>query len=237
MSDRRFNEEEVATIFQLATEAQQSPQPRLPSGEGLTLAELQEIGRQVGIPPELVIQAAASLGQVGVSTSRRLLGLPIGVGRTIELERKLSEEEWERLVVDLRETFDARGRVRREGSFREWSNGNLQALVEPTANGDRIRLRTVKGDARAWIRGGFVTLGIAAAMAMVGLAGSSSHHYLTMAGEIAVLAAGQFAIGAIRLPGWARLRRKQMEEISGRLPLGLTSLRSQNPRDAEASPR
>ena len=37
--------------------------------------------------------------------------------------------------------------------------------------------------------------------------------------ETVRIAAGQFAIGAIRLPGWARLRRKQMEEISGRLPL------------------
>ena len=60
MSDRRFNEEEVAAIFQQATgdEAQHAPQRQLPSGEGLTLAELQEIGRQVGIPPELVVQAA-----------------------------------------------------------------------------------------------------------------------------------------------------------------------------------
>jgi hypothetical protein len=237
MSDRRFNEEEVAAIFQQATEAQHAPQRQLPSGEGLTLAELQEIGRQVGIPPELVVQAAASLGQVGSATSRRFLGLSIGVGRTIEVDRKLSEDEWERLVVDLRETFDARGIVRREGSFREWTNGNLQALVEPTANGDRIRLRTIKGDALAWIRGGFVTLGIAAVTAIAGLLGGSNHHYLTWAVEIVVIAAGQFAIGAIRLPGWARLRRRQMEEISGRLPLGLTTLPSQDSRDAEVRPR
>jgi hypothetical protein len=236
MSDRRFNEEEVAAIFQHATEAQQSPQRQLPSGDGLTLAELQEIGRQIGLPPELVVQAAAAYGQVGSATTRRLLGLPIGVGRTIEFDRKLSEDEWERLVVDLRETFDARGTVRREGSFREWINGNLQVLVEPTANGDRIRFRTVKGDARAWIRGGVVTLGIAAVTAIAGMVGVSNHHYLTWAVEIAVIAAGQFAIGAIQLPDWARVRRKQMEEISGRLPLGPASLPTQNSRDAEVRP-
>jgi hypothetical protein len=237
MSDRRFSEEEVAAIFKQATEAQQTPQGQLPSGDGLTLAELQDIGRQIGIAPELVVRAAASFGQVGDSTSRRFLGLPIGVGRTIELDRKLSDDEWERLVVDLRQTFDARGIVKRDGSFREWTNGNLQALLEPTANGDRIRLRTVKGDARAWIRGGFVTLGIAAVTAIAGLVGGPSQPYLTWAAGIVVLAAGQFAIGAIRVPGWARLRRKQMEEISGRLPLGLTSLPSQNLRDAEVRPR
>jgi len=236
MSDRRFNEEEVAAIFQHATEAQQSPQRQLPSGDGLTLAEIQEIGRQIGLAPELVIQAAAAYGQVGSATTRRLLGLPIGVGRTIEFDRRLSEDEWERLVLDLRETFDARGIVRREGSFREWANGNLQALLEPSGNGDRIRLRTVKGDARAWIRGGLVTLGIAAVTTIAGLVSGTNHHYLTWAVEMVVIAAGQFVIGAIRVPGWARLRRKQMEEISGRLPLGLTSLQSQASRDAEVGP-
>jgi len=39
MTDRRFNEEEVAAIFKQATEAQQTPQRQLPSGDGLTLAE------------------------------------------------------------------------------------------------------------------------------------------------------------------------------------------------------
>jgi hypothetical protein len=226
MTDRRFNEEEVAAIFKQATEAQQPPQRQLPSGEGLTLAELQEIGRQVGIAPELVVQAAASLSRVGSPTSRRLLGLPIGVGRTIELDRKLSEDEWERLVVDLRETFDARGTARQEGSFRQWTNGNLQVLLEPTANGDRIRFLTVNGAARAWMMGARVTLGVATVAAIAAMVGAANNHYLPLAVGMAAIAAGQFTIGAIRLPGWARLRRKQMEEISGRLTLGLTSLPS-----------
>ena len=94
MSDRRFNEEEVAAIFQHATEAQQSPQRQLPSGDGLTLAEIQEIGRQIGLAPELVIQAAAAYGQVGRAITRSLLGLPIGVGRMIEFDRRLSDSCW-----------------------------------------------------------------------------------------------------------------------------------------------
>ena len=80
------------------------------------------------------------------------------------------------------------------------------------------------------------TLGIAAVTTIAGLVSGTNHHYLTWAVEMVVIAAGQFAIGAIRVPGWARLRRKQMEEISGRLPLGLTSLQSQASRDAEVGP-
>ena len=114
MSDRRFNDDEVAAIFAKATDEQQSSQRQLPSSEGLTLAQLQAIGREAGISPERVAQAAFELDHAGNSTSLRFLGLPLGVGRTVELGRRLSEEEWEQLVVDLRETFDARGTVRQE---------------------------------------------------------------------------------------------------------------------------
>lgn len=216
MTDRRFSEDEVAAIFKEATEAQPAAQCQLPSGEGLTLAEIQEIGKQVGIAPELVIRAAASLAAAGTEDSRTLLGLTVGVGRTIELDRTLTDDEWERLVVDLRETFDARGTMTRDGSLRQWTNGSLQVLLEPTASGQRIRLRTVKESARAWIRGGSI-LSVVAAIVALSASVSGSHNNMVIAADIAALAAGQFAIGAMQLPGWVRLRRKQMTEIAQRM--------------------
>src|SRR5437762_10487579 len=102
MSERRFNEEEVAAIFRQASEAQnQTSEGRLPSGEGLTVTELAEIGRQVGISSDLITQAAQVIERGGNATSRQFLGFPIGVGQTVDLGRKLSDEEWERLVVDI----------------------------------------------------------------------------------------------------------------------------------------
>jgi len=229
MTDRRFNEDEVAEIFRQATEAQQqTPQRQLPSGEGLTLPEIQEIGQQVGISPELVVRAAASLTAAGSQTSRSLFGFTIGVGRTIELDRKLTEDEWEQLVVDLRETFDARGAVRQDGSFRQWTNGNLQVLLEPTPNGQRIRFRTVKANSRALIMGGLLTAGLAAAFGVVGLTGGS-HSNLVIAANMAAISIGEIAIGALQLPRWARLRRKQMEEVAQRLATAQSLLPSKTP--------
>src|SRR5574341_837496 len=148
MTERRYSEEEVAQIIQRAAENQQSTKHQFAMAEGLTLAELQEIGLDVGISPELVRVAAKYLDATGRRDSRRWFGLPIGVSRTIELDRRLSQSEWERLVIDLRETFDAPGTVRSDGNFKQWTNGNLQALVEPVGTGDRVRLRTVKDDAQ-----------------------------------------------------------------------------------------
>ena len=64
----------------------------------------------------------------------------------------LPQEEWERLVVDLRETFDARGHVTSQGTLRQWT----------------IRRRR------------------------------------------------NVPVSALRLPRWARTRRRQMEAVAAR---------------------
>lgn len=145
MIDRRYDDDEVAEIFRKAAEGPQSLPRQAARNEGMTLAELQDIGREVGISPEAVEGAARSLELRPRGAVRQFLGLPIGVGRTIALDRRLSEAEWERLVVELREVFHARGTVSSNGSFRQWTNGNLQALLEPMGNGHCLRLTTTRG--------------------------------------------------------------------------------------------
>jgi hypothetical protein len=147
------------------------------------------------------------------------MGLPIGVGRTVEFDRPLSDSDWERLVADLRTTFDARGTVRYDGPFRQWTNGNLQALVEPTPNGHRLRLQTMKGDSRALMTAGGVVLGGAAAtlIAVAATGSLTNPGTATGVGFMALMGLGMFAAGALRVPGWARRRRAQIEAVIARL--------------------
>jgi len=219
MNERRFNEAEVAAIFQRASEAQHTTQAQLPSGQGLTLSELRQIAREVGISPELVEQASVAVERAGTPTSRKFLGLPIGVGRNIDLGRKISDEEWERIVVDLRQTFDARGKVRQDGSLRQWTNGNLQALLEPTATGHQLRLKTVKGDAQAFMIAGasLVVVGAGGLIASLVQGATGDVGALSALGSSLAWGAGFIAAGSLRLPSWARTREKQMREIAERL--------------------
>ena len=62
--------------------------------DGLTLADPQEIGREVGISPDAVAKAANALDLRGRVVSRTFLGLPIGVERTVALNRWLTDAEW-----------------------------------------------------------------------------------------------------------------------------------------------
>jgi hypothetical protein len=85
MADRRYDDKEIAAIFRAATEGSQSPQREVSREEGLTLADLQAIGREVGISPDAVAQAAQALDIRHGAASRTFLGLPIGVARTVNL--------------------------------------------------------------------------------------------------------------------------------------------------------
>jgi len=219
MAERRFNEDEVAAIFARATEAAQTTRNQMtpaPS-QGMTLAELEDIGREVGIAPELVRQAARTIDQRGSEVSRRFLGVPVGVGATVDLDRKLSEKDWEVLVSDLRQTFDATGLVRADGTLRQWRNGNLQASLEPTESGQRLRLRTFRSDASVFMMGGLGVLGLAGVMGISLAVGATGNLSVAKVTQIAILGAAIFSIGAVMVPAWARRRRQQMDEVIGRL--------------------
>lgn len=219
MSERQYNEDEAAAIFERASETEHSALPASREGRGMTLAALQDIGREVGISPESIALAARSLDQTGQLVSRKFMGLPIGVGRTVDFGHPLSDSDWEGLVADLRTTFEARGTVRYDGPFRQWTNGNLQALVEPTSHGHRLRLQTVKGDSRALMTGGSVVLGGAAAtwIALAVAGGLGNPGTATGIGIMALMGLGMFAAGALRVSGWARRRRTQIDAIIARL--------------------
>lgn len=220
MPERRYSDDEVAAIFERATKSQaglqRQQQTHAPS-QGMTLSELQTIGRDVGLPAELVANAAREIDLAGRSTERKYVGLTIGVGRTIELPRRLTDHEWERVVADLRETFDARGTVRSEGSTRMWQNGNLQVMLEPSATGHRLRMRTVKGDARGYLAGGIgMILAGAIAVTFDAMTGTVDPDLLSTIGILGAGGTAMIAAGALRLPSWSKTRKRQMEDIAAR---------------------
>jgi len=223
MTDRRYSDDEVSEIFARASETEQETRRLVPTREGLTLTELQQIGREAGIAPELVAQAARSLDQPQQPAAPVFLGLPIGAARTVRLERRMTDEEWERLVVDLRETFEARGVVRSEGSLRQWSNGNLQVLLEPDGDAQRVRFRTVRGNSRAMMFLGLGLVGASAATFLAAVLTGSvpAGEAIARVGSLAFAGAGAFALGAIPLPRWARLRKQQMDDLADRLMASL----------------
>lgn len=231
MAERHYNDEEVAAIFRAATEGSESRALPDARTDGLTLRDLQAIGREVGISPNAISHAALSLDRPN-EPAHTFLGLPVGVGRTVALNRPLTDAEWDLLVVELRQVFRARGIVRTEGSLREWSNGNLHALLEPTGTGYQLRLGTFKGDARPSVALGGLMLGMSAVMSvMVAGSGRLADAALGIL-AFASIGAAFVANGTLRLPSWARRRQEQIDGVVERL-----ALKTQNEREALPTPR
>ncbi|HEY0016579.1 MAG TPA: hypothetical protein VGC13_09685 [Longimicrobium sp.] len=215
--ERTYGEEEVAEIFKAAAAArQEAGSTALAPAAGFTLAELQSIGGEVGLAPERVAQAAAAVDLRRGAVRRTDLGMPVSVGRTVDLPRAPTELEWEMLVGDLRETFGARGRVGSRGDVREWTNGNLHAYVEPTATGYRLRLGTTRGSAMAGNRMGAAGL-VMALITLVVLAMTGALPEAILGPMlIALMGGGSLAWNAVSLPGWAQRREAQMEAVAVR---------------------
>jgi hypothetical protein len=217
MTERRYNDTEISAIFAKAVEGPQPAALQAARDQGLTLAELQQIGREVGLSPETVAHAARTFDTEPLVEVRRFLGMPIGVDRIVTLDRWMTEAEWEHLVVRLREVFRARGRVSAHGNFRQWTNGNLQALLEPTPTGHRLRLTTTKGSARSGIGAGAVAIitggVVAAAGAAAGHLAAATPGIMTMV----LMGTAMIAYSVLPLRSWAEERGRQMDEIINRL--------------------
>ena len=214
--ERRYQDDEVAEIFEAASVPEVSRGDG-PSKNGLTLTELQAIGREVGIAPERIAEAASSLARRQPTVPRRTeLGMPMSAGHVVELPRALTDREWALVVADLRETFGARGKESSQGDTRQWTNSNLHAFVEPTRTGYRLRLGTTKGDGLALNRmGGFaIAMGVVTGLAPL-LSGNPAAALPSVV-ALGGVGAGALVFNAIRLPRWARLREQQMKDVAER---------------------
>ncbi len=221
MADRRFDDDEVAHI--LAAASIESARGAIdgpdvsPRASGLSLSELQAVGAEVGITAEAIARAAERVrrGEL-VATQRRIVaGLPVAVSRTIHFARPVSELEWDRIVVALRETFEARGVVERQGSVREWRNGHLRAVLERTENGDQLRLATRRGDAGFFVRTGasLLTLSVVLGGMSAFSNAAEARNLVVPSVLLGLLGVAALARNVLVLPVWARQRAAQMESL------------------------
>jgi len=212
MAARRYTEQEVRKILELATSDRGVSAPASPAS-GLTLTEIQSIGAEVGIDSALVARAAAALDDHPDIQTREVLGVPFATGMALALPRALTEEEWDQLVAELRSTFRATGRVRSEGSYKEWRNGNLHAAVERAPSGYRFRISTRKGNAAPVA--GLGALGVVAA----GITWLTHFEFIVGSTLLPPLLFGlggvtALAANAVRLPLWAQRRQEQMQHVA-----------------------
>ena len=98
---------------------------------------------------------------------------------------------------------------------REWTNGNLHAVLEQTEAGHRLRLGTHKGNATEVTAIGAIFLVMALILVAIMAIGKTGVA-LILPALFALTGGGSLAWNFLRLPRWADERERQMEHIAGR---------------------
>ena len=139
---QRFTAEEAQRVFARAA-ARQHTHASPP--DGLTLPELQAIGREAGLDPAHVAAVVAE-GNAETETQTTWHGVPVGITRTRLLPDRVSDAEWERIVDVLRSHYNQPGTAQQIGRRREWTTAAGSAAhrvtVEPRDDGDLVRIQT-----------------------------------------------------------------------------------------------
>jgi len=215
--ERRYREDEIQEIFERAASKEARGLPAPAHEDGLTLSDLQDIGRQVGLEPLRIAEAATLLDtRPEILPRRTFWGVPVSVGQIVELERAPTDREWQLLVAEIRQTFGARGQLSEAGGLREWSNGNLHICVEPTEAGHRLRMGTVKGNAASVAAMGAVGLGMGIVFLISLFADGKLAKGFFLPAVFMLMGGAGLVSTVVGLPRWAREREDQMKHIASR---------------------
>lgn len=188
--------------------------------DGLTLAELAQIGEEAGISVDAIRRASASLdvsapdsGSVGAS-----IGIPLSVARTANLDSAFSDGDWDRLVADLEQTFRVTGRTRRYGAVREWKGDEVTVIVEPSQSGHRLNIRAVDHAGKVGLIGGaiFLAMGLFFTLLVVAKAGSPDLAKILFTSMFSVVGLGGMGYSAYRGRSWNARINRDIEAIAVR---------------------
>ena len=145
----RFSEEEARQIFARAAERQHADDA---APAGLSLAELQEIGKAAGLDPAHVAAAVAEVqGGAGRSAAppATFLGVDVEPRASRVLPAEVTDAVWGRMVGRLRPTFKTIGVTSKVGAVREWQGtnergglSNLRMTAAAVEGGTLVTLET-----------------------------------------------------------------------------------------------
>lgn len=126
LDERRFSDREVREILEKAVKRTPADSRALTTGEGLSLTDLKAIGKEVGISPNRLEEAARSVSEVGANPSNKMLGGPTVVRFGRKIDSEFDPEETPELLSLIRRSMGNKGEVEEIRGSVEWrSNTEL----------------------------------------------------------------------------------------------------------------
>lgn len=144
IEERTFTDREVREILKRAVE--DGPTEALSSRRGLSLAELKSIGREVGIDPARLEDAARAVTQNDEPLSNPIVGVPIVVRYNQTVDGELDATRTVAVLSVIRRIMGHHGEVSEVSGSLEWrtKGGAVDRLVSVSSHG---RTTTIEASA------------------------------------------------------------------------------------------
>lgn len=126
-----YSEKEIGTILKRAAELSMSEAAS--NAGGLSLEELQQIGREAGLDPDLILKAASELERHTPPREKNLFGGPIRYANDFILEGEIDGATWEEMIAAIRNSFKDPGVVSIRENVFEWTSQGETEKAQVTA--------------------------------------------------------------------------------------------------------
>ena len=120
MGEKLYNSEEVRAILKAATENTSFDEPDSPIG--LSIDELRKLARDAGIDPKQITRAAAEVDAKTPNKKNNFWGGPFSFTEQVRVDNEISAVHWEEMLNEIRDFFQAKGKVTSRSSVIEWSS-------------------------------------------------------------------------------------------------------------------
>ncbi|MGI9627868.1 MAG: hypothetical protein ACR2QM_13610 [Longimicrobiales bacterium] len=224
MDEPRFTDEQARQIFEVAAAAQESSATSLVHADrGYTLAELQDIASEVGIDPVHVSTAASSVMIRGSDATPylRWAGVPGEVDVQGIVNSEITDQEWEYMVLELRDHFNKNGLSSQFGEVREWASSNnlegestVRVRVDSRGDTTAIRLsQSLKVYDQLILGLGGSLGGVGVVLGMTGFFGPAALNPLPIAAVFLGIGASFGAIFRIHAKLFFKRQRRQFKVV------------------------
>jgi hypothetical protein len=210
----RYTDREVAQILRRAVALQEKHGAG--TGRGLSLEEMKEVAREVGVEARFVVEAAQTLTHPGAVAGNRLLGGPVRINAAEVIEQPFRMDQMAAVIEEVRRVTGQHGRASQITDAIEWygkdSLGATHVSVSRAGEQTRVRVMRTSTDAVAALYGAGGSIGLMATGVLGGL--------LQPLGAAAVVAGVAGAVGAslLALRGvWSWYARRNDQRVRSML--------------------
>ena len=214
---QRFNRDEISKILKRAAELEHD-ENSVDDTDGLTLQELQQVSKEVGIDPKYIQQALRELQTPAQSLTSNMLGGPFKYHILETAPGVLTEEEWEEVVSEIRRIHGGIGKTSKLGNTFEWEQrkkevGYIQISLSPKKDHTQIHLNA---NYRYYASMIYTFAGIFGGIFLLVLSNKMGLTVINQTIATVLGAAGVLTAARFYLSGWMKKKRKTYDKLINR---------------------